>query len=433
MPLGLGIYDLEGELVHANPHFGRIVSSPALPSRDRSRPARWQGYGPDGSELAIADYPCERALNGENVSPGVDLLHFGANDDARWLSVSAAPIVDPLDQGIVGVVLLLLEVQDRAPASTFAVRADRRFRQFAENSGAAIWTVDIATGLFSYRNPLHFQLFDSADDVMRDLPGLLDHVGDRDRAAVLDCHERALLGRTGRIEYRLKGAGTAAGVRLQETVFPITDDHGEISMIGGMAMLVEDPVCAILYLVGSGATGSLARAARVKRFASLADLLDVGGFLASGCVIVDAATTPDFETHLARTLACHARTLPTIIIGEAETPAATAIAAMRAGAADYLIPPVAERALEEALASAAARLPHPEPTEVSRHADRLVRLSPREREVLTGLVRGGTNKSIARDLGISSRTVELHRSHLMERMNVRTLAGLLQAAHGLGL
>jgi DNA-binding NarL/FixJ family response regulator len=55
-------------------------------------------------------------------------------------------------------------------------------------------------------------------------------------------------------------------------------------------------------------------------------------------------------------------------------------------------------------------------------------LSSREREVLIGIVRGLTNKDIGVQLGISHRTVETHRSHLMRKLNVKTMAGLLTVA-----
>ena len=64
---------------------------------------------------------------------------------------------------------------------------------------------------------------------------------------------------------------------------------------------------------------------------------------------------------------------------------------------------------------------------------RIAGMSAREREVLDGLLAGGTNKTIARELKISSRTVEFHRAHVMERLGARTLpeAVLIAAAAGL--
>jgi len=61
----------------------------------------------------------------------------------------------------------------------------------------------------------------------------------------------------------------------------------------------------------------------------------------------------------------------------------------------------------------------------------LERLSPREREVLDGIVRGLTNREIGQALGISHRTVEIHRARLMRKLNARSFAGLIAIALGL--
>jgi two-component system, LuxR family, response regulator FixJ len=63
---------------------------------------------------------------------------------------------------------------------------------------------------------------------------------------------------------------------------------------------------------------------------------------------------------------------------------------------------------------------------------RLETLTPRERDVLHGLVNGLPNKTIGYDLGISSRTVEIHRAHLMTKLEVRSLAEALRIAFAAG-
>ncbi|MCJ2106409.1 LuxR C-terminal-related transcriptional regulator [Methylobacterium sp. E-041] len=62
-----------------------------------------------------------------------------------------------------------------------------------------------------------------------------------------------------------------------------------------------------------------------------------------------------------------------------------------------------------------------------------MRLTPRERQVLVGLVDGGTNKTIGQHLGISPRTVELHRAQVMNRLNAASLTDLLQTALAAGI
>jgi FixJ family two-component response regulator len=164
-------------------------------------------------------------------------------------------------------------------------------------------------------------------------------------------------------------------------------------------------------------------------FTSLASLLRLPTFPSCDCVIVDVNTIDDADAHLMQLLS-YAPNLPVVVIGAPDTTAATAILAMRAGAADYLIPPFDAVQLENTLQSVDRRNPAPrrEGSATSSSSGRREGLSHREVEVLAGLRAGGTNKSIGRDLGISPRTVESHRSRLMERMNARNLAELLQAA-----
>ena len=435
MPIGLAIHDPRGDLVHCNAQFDRLVCCPHLPSVPDPQTVRWQGQLADGREMAPEDFPCRRALRGEIVSPGIELMHFGRDGQGRWLNVSAAPITDPDEGVILGIVLLYVDAHEAVQANAFAARAGRRFRQFAENSGTAIWIADAATEEFTYRNPLHLGLIPNADGAVR-LRDWIDLVLEQDRALVRTHYANVRGGRTEQIEYGLRCGPEERPRRLREMSFPIRDDAGAIVMIGGVTDDVTPIDHAILYLVGQGMergpiVDRLLRngAAKVKAFECLAELLDVAQFLTVGCVVVDAATTCDVDNNLPRTRAEHAATLPIIIVGRPDTHVATAVAAMRAGAADYLIPPLEGDALPEALVRASARYRAPARPPAQSDDDRVSRLSKREREVFAGLKQGGTNKSIARSLGISPRTVELHRSHLMERLNASNLAELLQMRH----
>lgn len=108
---------------------------------------------------------------------------------------------------------------------------------------------------------------------------------------------------------------------------------------------------------------------------------------------------------------------------------ATAVRAMKAGAFDFMEKPFdGDRlisAIEAALDQAATRRPVRETTEA---AQKIAALTPREREVLEGLVAGRPNKVIAHDLGISVRTVEAHRIRMLERLGARHLAEAIRLA-----
>lgn len=106
---------------------------------------------------------------------------------------------------------------------------------------------------------------------------------------------------------------------------------------------------------------------------------------------------------------------------------ATAVEAMRSGAGDFIEKPFKPDDLESAVERAAASMPdrrQPPPT--------LANLSSREIEVLELLVAGDANKVIAYKLGISQRTVEVHRARIMERVGVKTFAELIRKAIAAG-
>ncbi len=106
----------------------------------------------------------------------------------------------------------------------------------------------------------------------------------------------------------------------------------------------------------------------------------------------------------------------------------SAVRAMRAGAADFLTKPfdtdqLIERLREVVAEAATARRRHQELESV---AERLGSLTRRERQVLTRVIDGKVTKQIAEELGISSKTVEVHRSHLTRKMHVRSVAELVR-------
>jgi two-component system response regulator FixJ len=101
----------------------------------------------------------------------------------------------------------------------------------------------------------------------------------------------------------------------------------------------------------------------------------------------------------------------------------TAVRAMKAGAADFLEKPYSDHALLGSIEAAFRKENRSDrDRDIAEAVRRIATLSPREREVLDGLVAGRPNKLIAYDLGISVRTVEVHRARMMERLGVRQLA-----------
>jgi len=123
----------------------------------------------------------------------------------------------------------------------------------------------------------------------------------------------------------------------------------------------------------------------------------------------------------------HAEVPIIFITGHGDVP--MAVNAMKAGAVDFMQKPFRDQDLidriQKALAAAAQRQVTRADEEAIRA--RLALLTPREAEVMQRVVRGQANKVIAMDLGVSQRTVELHRARVMRKLKMRSLAELVHA------
>jgi two-component system response regulator FixJ len=128
-----------------------------------------------------------------------------------------------------------------------------------------------------------------------------------------------------------------------------------------------------------------------------------------------------------------ARFMTIILTGEGNID--IAVQAMKAGAFDFLEKPYKADALLEAIDKAFNRMEHDSAgsAQVETARAKVAVLSPRERDVLTGLIEGRSNKIIAYDLAISPRTVEIYRANLMTKMGVRSLSEALRVAFAAGL
>ena len=117
-----------------------------------------------------------------------------------------------------------------------------------------------------------------------------------------------------------------------------------------------------------------------------------------------------------------------VVVMTAHGDVPTAVRAMKAGAVDFIEKPFDDGAL---LAAVEAALQSPQASGAAGAGDaaeRVAALSPREREVLDLLIAGKPNKLIARDLGLSPRTVEVHRARMMARLGVGSLAEAVRLA-----
>ena len=151
--------------------------------------------------------------------------------------------------------------------------------------------------------------------------------------------------------------------------------------------------------------------------------------LQPGCIVSDVRMPGVDGVGLLRQLGERGVDMPTIIMtGHADV--ALAVAAMKAGAIDFIEKPFDDEILLAAVRNALLRYKRveSEADDVAEIRARADSLTGREREVLTGLLAGHPNKTIAYDLGLSPRTVEVHRANLMAKMSAKSLSELVRMA-----
>uniref|UniRef100_UPI001F517B5C response regulator FixJ n=1 Tax=Tanticharoenia sakaeratensis TaxID=444053 RepID=UPI001F517B5C len=148
-----------------------------------------------------------------------------------------------------------------------------------------------------------------------------------------------------------------------------------------------------------------------------------------GCVVTDVRMPGTDGLVLVDRLRNRSATLPVIVItGHADIP--LAVRAIKAGAWNFIEKPFEDGMILNAVDAALQqeKLARAENATVGVIRDRISALTVRERQVLAGLLEGQANKVIARDLGISPRTIEIHRANLMMKMHASSLSDLVRMA-----
>lgn len=192
----------------------------------------------------------------------------------------------------------------------------------------------------------------------------------------------------------------------EPTIFIVDDDAS-----------VRDSLALLLGLKGYA----------IRSFASAEDFLSACQPDWYGCLLLDIRMTGINGLELQQRLLEQKITLPIIFLtGHGDV--ATARTALKAGASDFLEKPLDDRMLSLAIADALERSAshRDEATTSQGIMARMARLTAREREVMEKVVEGEPNREIARQLGISPRTVEVYKARMMEKMQAHSLPELIR-------
>jgi FixJ family two-component response regulator len=176
-----------------------------------------------------------------------------------------------------------------------------------------------------------------------------------------------------------------------------------------------------------------AKGYETKAFTSPRDFLAAHDPAAPGCAVLDLSMPGIDGLEVQAALTEKAGRQVIFLTGRADVP--SAVRAMQAGAVDFLEKPVNGPRLLLALARAAERDIQIRKAGDERHLieERINRLTPREFEVLRHVIAGRLNKQIAGDIGTVEKTVKVHRSRMMAKMHVRTVAELVRLTEKVGL
>lgn len=202
-------------------------------------------------------------------------------------------------------------------------------------------------------------------------------------------------------------SGRALSLRMEKpTVFIVDDDRA-----------IRDALTLLIRSVGL----------QVKSYASAQTYLTDYDPQAAGCLLLDVRMPGMSGLHLQQHLVEHGSRIPVVILtGHGDVP--MAVRAMKWGAADLIEKPFNDQLLLECIGEcleqdAARRREEAQQADLRR---RLSRLSPREREVMDPLVKGECGKAIAAELGISPKTVDVHRAHILEKLQMRSVVELVR-------
>jgi PAS domain S-box-containing protein len=311
-------------------------------------------------------------------------------------------------------------------------------QQFAESAAQLIWIAQIDSGRVEFvnRRAHRFWRRHIAAEGPISWSMCRPFVHAEDQSVVRDGALGLKAGEAFRAQVRLVGSNGAQ--QVQVTAFPIREADGRILKYGALADVAEPAASRCVYLVDPDTDShrrlsSLlwAHGFEVKGFADTVAFGQVASSLLPGCLLLHAHGSTSWLKSAAAVAGKTDGRLQTVVASACGGDIDHVKEMMRLGVRDVLLASedswdALHAAINEAIAHV-HDLPFDTPP-LSSGNGHMDRLSPREREVLDLLVTGATTKVIARQLGISPRTVEAHRSHILERLGVGSMAEAIAAA-----
>ena len=131
LPSGVGIIDLEGRFILSNRELQRYLPSGVVPSRDSARPLLWRAWHQDGSIVEPNDFPSARALRGETVVPGLEMLCRQSDGTELWTQVATVPVREANGE-IIGVATVITDIDTLKRGEAVLRDSEEKLRQLNE-------------------------------------------------------------------------------------------------------------------------------------------------------------------------------------------------------------------------------------------------------------------------------------------------------------
>ncbi|NBW08123.1 MAG: PAS domain S-box protein [Caulobacteraceae bacterium] len=358
----------------------------------------------------------------------------GADGHYRWFMVRSQEIFNDAGE-VSGLCVSATDIDDWRRAAEGLNASSDLLRRFHGCEATLMWVGSVATREIEALNPDKRQAWRLPEDG-RPIAweSWLDFAHPDDRPQLSNLFDQAAAG--GVAQARFRSVSPEGAVRrFHATAFTIPATADGARRIGGVVVEVASNDDPRVYLVDSDPASQNAmhhaltrKGFRVRAFDDAAQFQKIAGDLAPGCAVLVVRGDIDKTLKAAAVLASNGQ-LPWIAVGDLQHRLNDVVQLMKLGAADILAMPGPDDIAAASHAALARALGKAGETRAPADAaHKIMQLSPRERQVLDGLVAGGTNKTIAKALDLSPRTVETHRAHLMDRLCVSTLAELVKVA-----